>query len=203
MRTEKVSFKSRINFVTYKDFNKFRRGKCVDFRDAKTQIIKAEEFFLSNVESDISGGLIDTKNRTAIGFSFDGGITDNAQVRKFLKKLFRLIPNADRGLIIGAKDWKVSSSSENFDMISGKIRKKIPNVSMFREHIFHESESNVHYDLYNDEWTISTKYKPLKQENFIDVTSGDEIKMAFRHAKVAEGDTLFIDGFRADSSHFI
>ena len=87
MRTDKISFKSRINFVNYKDFNKFRRGKCVDFRDAKTRIIKADEFFFSGIESDISGGLIDTKNKTAIGFSFDGRITDKAQVKNFLRKL--------------------------------------------------------------------------------------------------------------------
>ena len=203
MRTDKVSFKSRINFVTYKDFDKFRRGRCVDFRDAKKQIIKADEFFLSGIESEISGGLIDTKNKMALGFSFDGRITDKTQVKNFLRKLFRLIPNADRGLIIGAKDWGVSTSAENFDMVSEKIGKKVPSVSIFREHIFPKSESNVHYDLYNDEWTISTKYKPLKQEEYIDVTSDDEIKRAFRHAKVAEGDTLFTDGFRTDSSHFI
>lgn len=199
MKTEKIAFTSKINFVPSSSFDKFRRGKYIDIKNLEKNILVADEFFSEDIFAGIAGGIIDTKNKLSVGFNLD--ILDRAQIKDVLDTLFKVIPNPDKALIIGGNSSL--SSLESFNIFADKIIKKVQNVSIFKEHIFPSSKSNIHYDLYNDEWTINSIYQPLKQTKHYDIESRDDIKRVFRHAKVPNDDTLFIEGQRIDSSHFI
>lgn len=205
MKTEQVSFTSRINFVTAAQFeNKFLRGKYIGFKNLARPLLKADEFYTTEIRTCTAGGLVNTKTGESVGFHYYDDMEHNTNIHIFQDKMFNSIKDPDRAFIIGGKDLKFSPYSlANFNEIKDAITKRVPFVSYFKEHIFPLSESSIHYDLYDDEWTINSIYKPLNKTVDFDVMSRAMMKIAFREAKIANGDTLLVNGFKTDSTHFI
>lgn len=217
MKAEQISFTSRINFVTAKEFeNKIFKGGYIGFSKFEENFLKADEFYTTAIRTCTAGGLVDTKNCRAIGFHYYDDLENNMNIQKFLNKMFSLIKNPDRAFLIGGKDLKFSPYSLlNFNEIKDLITQKVPYVSYFKEHVLPFSESNIHYDLRKDEWTVNSVYKILNHWNlsykgelklaiakYNDVATKSILQTVFGETKIAKGDTLFINGNCVDLTPF-
>ena len=68
--------------------------------------------------------------------------------------------------------------------------KRIPNVTLFSENLFPFSESNFHYSVKNDTWTIQSMFRPLFDTKVVDIQSKEDIYKCFKNVKVANGDVI-------------
>jgi len=204
MKADNVTFKSKINFVSEKAFDKFRHGAYADVRRLQTLpeysikcragMTDADEFYTDEVRTCTAGGLINTKTRKAIGFHYYDDLSNLQNLEKFLKYLFDQIKEPDRALLIGGKNLKYSNYSlPIFDKFKEVFSKKIKILSVFQEHLFPFSESNIHYSAPKDEWTIHSMFRPKTGIVDNDLTSPDLFDCCFREIKIADGDSLFVD----------
>ena len=60
------------------------------------------------------------------------------------------------------------------------------------------SESDIHYSVKDDTWTIHSMYRPLTHYKEREVTSIEDLNEAFKSVKLAEGDSLYINGNKID-----
>ncbi len=207
---DNISFTSRINFVDHKTFDKFRKGACIDFRLQRTLegfdanmnkdkgfvndklcMVKSDEFYTDGVRTCTSGGLIDSKSGIAVGFHYYDNLANLNSVEEFIKKIFSMVPNPDKALILGSKRLKFSNYSlPIFQKIQDAISSKVPNISIFKEHIFPFSETHIHYSLKDDAWTINSMYRHLIDIRDFDVLSEDVLKNCFKQVNIGEDDKL-------------
>ena len=215
-----ISFTSRINFVTAKEFDSFRRGAYVDFRtqcqltpvDKLTQkvvskltgenlkhprldVVAADEFYTDVVRTCPAGGVVNTKTGQAAGFHSYDCLENFESAEDVLENLFHHVPNPDRALLIGSKNLSGSDYSiPLFQKLYEGITKRVPNVTVIREHTFPYSESEFHYALKNDTWTIHSMYKPLTDYREFDVKSKEDLDKCFKEVRIANGDVLMFNG---------
>ncbi len=206
-----ISFKSRINFVDRKVFDKFQKGIYVDFRPnndfsaldmlmtkpspkikhPRMDVIKAKEFYTDTVRTCTAGGVINTKTGDAVGFHIYDSLDNLEKTDDILENIFGKIENPDRALIIGSKNLKFSYFSiPIFKKIFEGISERIKNITIFREHTFPFSESDIHYSAKNDTWTIRSMYRPLTDIKEIDIQSNEDLNKCFKEIKLANGDEI-------------
>ena len=210
MAVDKVSFTSRINFVNNITFDsKFLRGTYVDFRtesdfaniqnfkipwfrkNIRGDIVCADEFYTDGVRTCTSGGIIDTKNGLCAGFHFFDSKENFKKTSKILDSLFKLVPNPDRALILGSKKLTCADYSiPFFEKIYEGLAAKIKDITMFKEHKFPYSETDLHYDLKNDTWTIHSMYRPITDIKIHSVDSKFKLETCFKEIKIADGDSI-------------
>jgi hypothetical protein len=108
-----------------------------------------------------------------------------------LDAIFELVPNPDRALLLGSKKLKFSPYSiPIFDKILEGLSKRIKNITVFREHIFPYSESDLHYSLKDDTWTIRSMFRPLTDYKEYDILSKETLEKSFKEIKLADGDCI-------------
>ena len=211
-----ISFTSRINFVDRKAFDGFRKGDYVDFRanndltaidlltlravekltggeikHPRLDVLKSDEFYTEEVRTCSAGGVVDTKTGEAVGFHIYDSFDNSERVQDVLENIFGRVKNPDRALILGSKNLKFSTYSiPIFRELYEGIAKRVPNVTIFREHTLPFSESNMHYSLKNDTWTIQSMYRPLTGIKEFDVSSQDELNKCFKEIRIANGDVV-------------
>ena len=211
-----VSFTSRINFVDRKTFDNFRKGAYVDFRvnnditaldmkilkavekltagkiqHPRLDVLKADEFFTEEVRTCTAGGVINTKTEEAAGYHVYDSLDNLEKVDDILDNIFGRVENPDRAFIIGSKKLVCSIYSRPiFQKIYEGITKRVPNVTVLREHTLPFSETNFHYSLKNDTLTIQSMFRPLTGIKEFDVSSKEELEKCFKEVKLANGDFL-------------
>ena len=209
-----VSFKSRINFVNRVDYEKIKTGICIDYktqeelnkinilkcirkpfnsekRTPRLDIVQSEDVFTEEVRTCTAGGVVDTKTGKCVGFHIYDGFYNNEMVDEILENIFDFIQNPDRALLIGSKKLKNSIYSVPiFQKIYDGISERIENVTIFREHVFPFSESNIHHSSKNDTWTIQSMYRPLFHYKDADIESKDDLYKCFKEIKIANGDVV-------------
>lgn len=210
MAVDKISFTSRINFVNTKTFEKFRRGTYIDFRKdlnfecsqnaknpwfakiVRSDVVKADEFYTDEIRTCSAGGVIDSKTGQCAGFHFYDCAENSENTDNMLKIIFSLVPNPDRALILGSKKLRFSNYSiPVFEEILKGLKSKIDNVTIFREHIFPYSESDLHYNLKNDTWTIRSMFRyPTDLVHDHEVIDPQKLEQCFKEIKIAEGDSI-------------
>lgn len=210
MTADKISFTSRINFVDAKTFEKFRRGTYIEFRKefspaniqnaqtpwfarfVRSDAVKADEFYTDEVRTCTAGGVIDTKTGQCAGFHFFDDLDNALNTKQMLNAIFHLVPNPDRALILGGKKLKCSNYSiPIFEEILKGLKAKVENITIFKEHNFPVSESDLHYNLKDDTWTIRSMYRyrtDLLHDH--EVTDPEALKECFKEIKIADGDKL-------------
>ncbi len=105
--------------------------------------------------------------------------------------IFKRVKNPDRAFLVGSKKLTCSIySAPIFQKIYDGILKRVENVTIFREHTLPYSETNIHYSLNNDTWTIHSMFRPLCDYKEFDVASMDDLHKCFREVKIANGDTV-------------
>lgn len=211
-----VSFTSRINFVNRNTFDNFRKGMYVDFRPDNTfsaldmnilqrieretgkkikhlrmDVLKADEFYTEEVRTCTGGGVVDTKTGEAAGFHVYDSLDNFNKVEDILDNIFGRVKNPDRAVIVGSKELHGSDYSKPiFKAIYEGIAKRVPNVTVLREHTLPYSETDFHYSAKNDTWTIRSMFRPLTGIKEFDVSSKEELDKCFKEVRIADGDVL-------------
>lgn len=210
-----ISFKSRINFVDAKTFDRFRRGDYIEFRAdnnlsafdllmlkcskdirrPRIDVLKSDEFYTEAVRTCTAGGVIDTKTGEAAGFHIYDSLDNLENIDNILDNIYGNVKNPDRALILGSKDRRLSSYSiPIFQKIYEGIAKRVRNITIFKEYIFPFSESDLHYSLADDTWTIHTMFKGKNDMREHHILSEEDLDKCFKEFIIANGDTLEIDG---------
>lgn len=193
-----ISFSSKINFVSYRDFfdNKVNRNKSefVPSWCAEPCSAEGDEFYSVQLRTCTGGGIVEPDNKV-VGFHFYDCENNVSNAEQNVEDLFKKAPNAQRGLVIGGKKLRFAPYSlEQFDKIKEKFLEKLPAVSVFQTHSYPDSETNYHYSVDDDEWTINTQFSVLPGHPKVhDVTTLEKLKSAFDKIFIADGDELFID----------
>jgi hypothetical protein len=196
MKTDRISFTSKINFVDSKTFEKFcRNGKFVDWGRKEKGIVIAPEIYTEEIRTCTAGGVIDSLRQMVAGFHYLDGIEEFSHLEDFVEGLFSVIKLPERALLIGGKYLKHAVYSlPNFYEMSNMIKARVPKTTIFGEHNLPWSESNFHYSLKTDTWTINSMYRSLTDCKEHQVLSKEDLYTAFKSIELAEGDTLFING---------
>jgi hypothetical protein len=214
-----VSFTSRIKFVDRNAFDSLRKGAYVDFhpddtytafdmlklkeiekmfrgiRNPRLDVLKADEFYTDTVRTCTAGGVVDTKTGEAAGFHIFDCLRNSEKIDDILDNIFGRVKNPDRALIVGSKTLSGSDFSiPMFEKIYEGIAKRVPKVTVLREHTLPYSETNMHYSLKNDTWTLQSMYKPLTDYREFDVKSGEDLQKCFKEIKIADGDEMIFGG---------
>jgi len=216
MTTNSISFTSRINFVDTHAFENFRRGAYVDFRPRnqltpidrlmrevvgdvnceqlkhpRHDVLKADEFYTDTVRTCAAGYVLDTRTKTAAGFHFYDSLENLESVKDMLVNIFHRVPNPDRAFLVGSKGLTCSRYSvPMFTNLYEGLSKRIPKITMFREHVFPYSETDFHYSVKDDTLTIRSMYKPLTDYREFDILTQEEMNKCYREIKIANGDTV-------------
>ena len=212
-----ISFTSKYQIVDSKTFEKcFQKGAYVDFRanndlsaldlkeikrieqeigskinHPRLDIVKADEFNTGTVRTCAAGGVVDTKNGEAAGFHIFDCLFNFETIDDILENLFWRVKNPDRAFIIGSKTLTNSDYSKPiFRELHKGISQRVPKVTVFREHVFPYSESDIHYSVKNDTWTIHSMYKPLTDYRQYDVLAEEDLHKCYKEIKMADGDVL-------------
>ena len=212
-----ISFTSRINFVNTKTFdNCFRKGAYVDFRadneltaldmitvkaveracgnkikHPRLDVLKSDEFYTDTVRTCTAGGVIDTKSGKAAGFHIYDSLANSEKIDDILENIFGNVETPDRAVILGSKNLRSSIYSiPIFQKLLKGISERVPNLTVFKEHTLPFSESNMHYSLKNDTWTIQSMYRPLTDYKEFDVASQEDLNKCFKEIKLANGDII-------------
>jgi len=198
MKCNGVSFTSKINFISAPDFEKVAKGAFVSFSDNPNDeraVRKADDFYTCSVRTCTAGGLIDSKNKEAVGFHYYDGPKNNQAIVDYVDKLFRNVKNPDKALILGGKKLIGSPySMEQFLKIKELLSQRVDNLTVFEKHNFPWSESDMYYSLDDDTWRIHTMYRPLTEFREHSVLSPEDLKKAFEKVNLAKDDTLQIKG---------
>lgn len=190
-----LSFTSRINFVDEQTFSKVAKGAFFDCYPWQDSFKKAPEFHTYEIRSCTAGGIVDTKTKEVVGFHYYDCETYFEGIEKFIDNLFDLIKNPDRCLVIGGKDMPNSPFSvKSFNKFKEILSDRIANVSIFGYHLPKFDESSIHYSINNDEWNIFTGCKDMSGQFYRFVTSPKSLNENFKTIKIADGDTLLING---------
>ena len=192
MNNSNVSFTSKIKFIDGASFfKKSDKGQYIGYFHNEPNAIKCSNFYSEGIRTCTGGGIIDAKGN-ALGFHYWDDKPNKTNFNNIVVRLFRWIPNADRGILIGSKDIG-QYSTEQFQRFKKVFNERLKHVTIFEKHKYINSGTNYHYDLKTDTWTLSTSISP-KNKHYKYVQSINDLKEAFENIKIAEGDELYING---------
>lgn len=191
-----IAFSSKINFVSYDDFDnrvtKNDKGFVSSWRSLPSSV-EGDEFYSVQLRTCTGGGIVDT-GKKVVGFHFYDNQENLDNADKNVEDLFEKAPNAERGVVIGGKDLpRAECSLPQFEKIKDKFLEKLKAVSIFQTHSYADSETNYHYSVDDDEWTINTQFSVLPGHPKVhDVDTFEKLKSAFDKIFIADGDELLI-----------
>lgn len=188
-----ISFKSNIRFVPIELERLNLRGQEIGFLTGEQNCIKASEFFTYGIKTCTGGGLI-TPNKEALGFHYlDASFSHFLNVNKFIKDLGKQI-KPERGLLVGGKSEALHGyifSTRNFKKFKKGLQKLTKNISIFECHKHPFSQTDFHYSLKNDTWTLYHCFIN-KRGKFDYIKNPDDLKKCYKKIQIADGDRLFI-----------
>lgn len=191
-----LSFSSKINFVSYDEFdnrvNQNGDGFVPSWKAEPCSIV-GDEFYSVQLRTCTGGGIVEP-GKKVVGFHFYDCQKNLDNAEQNVEDLFEKAPNAECGLVIGGKDLpRANCSLAQFAKIKDKFLEKLKSVSIFQTHSYADSETNYHYSVDDDEWTINTQFSVLPGHPKVhDVTTLDKLKAAFDNILIADGDELLI-----------
>ena len=192
MKNKSVSFTSKIRFVDRPVYKMLEKKNFIDFVHTKPNILKADEFYSEEIRTCTGGGLVNP-HKEAEGFHFLNDYTNKKNFPQLVNSLFRFVKSPERGLLVGGKEGDIFPYSlEQFEKFKKVFLERVKNVSLFQQHAFPYSETNYHYSLADDTWTLCSRYRNEKELNFNTVKSLEMLKKCFKKISIAEGDRLFI-----------
>lgn len=193
---QNISFKSNIKFISPLKFRKYHdKGYYIGFLHNQSNLIKGDNFYTEAIATCTGGGLVNPKNEAA-GFHIWDDKVNLKNMHDILVKMFRVVKNPERALLIGSKEMNGSPYSLSiFSKFKEAFLKRIPNVTLFEKHLYRRSATNFHYSVKDDTWLISTLYIPEAEKLIVapkHVKSLKTLREAFENIKIAKGDRLFV-----------
>ena len=194
MNNSNVSFGAKIEFIDGKAFTKLKnKGQRIGYRHDEPNIFRCNQFHSENIRTCTGGGLEDKKHN-ALGFHFWDDAPNKKNFTDIVVKLFRWMPEANRGILIGSKELEGNPySREQFIRFKEVFTRRLDNVSLFEKHKNTCSETNFHHDTSTDTWSLSTSYVN-DNGKYKYVKTIKDLREAFENIKIAEGDTLILNG---------
>lgn len=195
-----VSFTSKIDFVKKpKIYNVF--GTAIFCYPPESSIRKLSDFHTWGIRTCSGGGLVDTQTGEAVGFHCLDCKANRESITNYIDRLFKEVKNPDSALLIGGKSFEDSPySMENMNIFEERLTQRVPNVSVFKEHVLPYSEADIRYVLSPDTWFIHSMYKPLTDYREFDVLTLDELKNNYKKIHIADGDILMLQGQEIDKN---
>jgi len=198
MNINNISFTSKINFVDEKTFYDKAKGEFIDFdKDPKyiDSVKKANEFYTIGVRTCGAGGVKNSKTGQSAGYHSYDCQQMYQNLDFFVDRFFKNVENPDQALLLGGKHLSNSPySMRQFLKLKELLEERVENVSVFEEHVFPWSESDIYYSGDDDTYTIYSMYRPYTDFKEHAVLSPEELKVAFKKIKIAPSDTLQING---------
>ena len=192
-----INFSSKINFVPYDIFEEYINPSdtsFLPFYEQKSVTDACDSFYSVQLRSCSGGGVVKPFEKS-VGFHLYDCAENVDKAAENVEDFFVKNPDAERGLLIGGKDLpRAPHSLKQFDVLKENLLNKIKNLSIFQTHAYADSETNYHYSVDDDTWTINTQYSVLPGHPKVhDVDSLEKLKKAFKNIKIADGDELLIN----------
>ncbi len=191
-----VSFKSRINIVGMKAFDKIPKGKYIHyFSDASNaNILKSDTFSTVNVRTCTGGGLSSKNELTALGFHL-WDCEESSLFKKYVDFIKDSFPQVDSALIVGSKKTEFAKKSvKNFLCMKKMLQKKCSNLSWFQTITKQGGEVDFKYSKADDTWTLRLLEWRSNQEKPDVVNSLKKLLDFFEEISISPNDRLFISG---------
>lgn len=205
MNNSNVSFTAKIEFINGTKFFKNKdKGQYIGYLHNEPNAYKCDKFHSEGIRTCTGGGLEDD-NHNALGFHFLDDKTNKKNFIDIVVKLFRWMPNANRGILIGSKELDGNPySREQFIRFKEVFSRRLDNLTLFENHKNTCSETNFQHDKTTDTWTLTTSYID-KNGKYKYVKTINDLREAYENIKIADGDTLFLNGkevSKADAPDF-
>lgn len=192
MNNNQVSFTSKIKFVDSAQFSMLKKKNYIGYRHNEPNILKAPEFYSTEIRTCTGGGLINPYSE-AEGFHFWDDLTNKKKFSILIHSLFRFVKNPERGFLVGSKELAGSKYSiEQFQNFKKVFLEKVKNVTLFEKHRNTNSETNFHYNLDTDTWTICASFREPDSNKIKYVKNIKDLKSCYENISIADGDRLFI-----------
>ena len=191
------NFKSRIKFVTSKEFNNCNFRDYFYCNETTKPLIDSFTTFSSiwspNVKTCTAGGLVNKEKNW--GFHLYDCIENIKNVRKDFKSIINADKNKyESALIIGSKDLTGSPNSIPLFEEVQKTLQEIVTPSIFKTFKNIYSACDIGYDKNLDTWFINLNVIINKINPFFptDIMGIENIKDSFEKIQIAPQDELFI-----------
>lgn len=192
MQNNYITFTSKIRFVDRNTYNKLFKNNKISYFHNTPNILKADEFYSEEIRTCTGGGLV-KPFKEAEGFHI---WDDKPNIKNFpenINRLFRFIKNPERGILIGSKKRNENPYSlEIFTKFKKIFLERVKNISLFERHRYELSETNYHYSLKDDTWTIYSTFQRGKNSAMRQIKTLDDLLECFENISIAKGDRLFI-----------
>ena len=195
MKTNNVTFTSKINFVQEGIFKQKSSGTYIDISWSNDIIKKVTNtnIWTDGVRTCTAGGAVNTKTGEAAAFHFYDCRKYFNKCEQLVSNVLDLVPGADRVMVLGGKELPLRKYSKlSFLKFRDTFSKYIKNVTSFGIHTYPNSESNILYSASADEWFINTLFGKNSHWYYKNVDSVEDILENFKHISIAEGDNIFI-----------
>ena len=195
----KISFKSRINFVDAKTFIRVANG--IEVNHIHNPIEFADEFYTTGVKTCSAGAAV-IPHKTAYGFhTYDCENTNKTIGTRFNIDLNLSDEKPKRALIIGSKKRNDRPFSPlNFNLIKRTLEKYTKHITTFEEQTQEMQQTCLHYDAKTDTYTILTRYLKDKEVDYI--KSIKDLLKSFKTISIAKGDDLYVENIKIEKSEY-
>ena len=201
--TDKVSFTSIINFVPHTKYRPIAR-KCQTIAETavygRNRLFRQSPSFNINTVRTCTAFCINDAKENAIGSHLYDCFNNERHIKDICSDVLNAINwEPAGGLIVGGKVLKFRPYSQPvYTGIKEFMTGKIPKVSFFEEHTDKLSETDFHYDVKSDTYTICTRCFDKNNEKIVSVDSVENLKQRFHKIYTADGDILMINGEKVE-----
>lgn len=194
MNNSNVSFTSKIVFIDGKTFFKNKnKGQYIGYTHTEPNMLKCPNFHSEAIRTCTGGGIVNDGKKEALGFHFWDDKTNKKNFIDIVVKLFRWMPEGNRGILIGSKDLKGNDYSvEQFQRFKEVFLRRLDAVTLFEKHKNQSSETNYQYSKDTDTWTLATSYVD-KNGKYKYIKTIKDLREAYENIKIADGDTLILN----------
>lgn len=202
MDNSNVTFTSKINFVSYRNFKKVIQPEDINLNSCiyalgEKVCVNTDLFRTEKVRTCTAGGLR-SKNGRFSGFH----IFDSESNRDNIKKIYKIMTrnfgyDVERALLIGSKyfgDFESYKSVAIFKKLNNILQNAGKKVTAFQTYTNNSAQSNLHYNAATDTWTINTQVLNYVTGKYNSILTKKDLKKIFKNISIADGDTLYING---------
>lgn len=193
-KIQSPSFKSKINFIPYGQFDRLYKFNLIKFDHFHPNVINADKFWSANIRTCTGGGIVG-KNEAA-GFHILDDSLNYQNIKEIIGNILNNVEKPVSGIVFGAKDSeKFPRSMPIFMKIRNAMNRNVPNVSVFQA--IKDCWGQVHFAYLGkeDTWYICYEKIDLNSNRNIQPVRGiKSLRNFFSKISIAPSDRLFIKG---------
>ena len=192
-----ISFQSRINFVSPKEFSQIKiknRSKFISWGEDSPLYVKNGIFDTVDIKTCTGGWFTDGVSK-ALGFHWLDDIKNYFCLDSMCDDVFNVFQNSDiNGLIVGGKNLEYCQYSLKItDKVIDYFKKKVKHLTIFQEHNTIFGQTSYLYILKNNTCTICAEYTD-KNGYYQNVQNLKDLKRCYKRIIVADNDVICFNG---------